>query len=116
MPDARNAALACRRDLARWIAMSAPQSRRVAKLLERAFDQAAELGRARGAKERRDKPLRMPELRRRGQLYIDNHLPQPSGVANELRILMALAEGRDPMKAPKPKISLAPGYQHELGL
>jgi hypothetical protein len=28
-----SASLACRRDLARWIAMSAPQSRRVGKLL-----------------------------------------------------------------------------------
>src|SRR5690348_6494036 len=102
MTTARTAALACRRDLARWIAMSAPQSRRVATLLERAFGQAADLGRALGAKERRDEPLRMPELRRRGHLYIDNHLPQPSGIANELRILMALVEGRDPMKAPLP--------------
>jgi len=94
--------------------MSAPQSRRVGKLLERAFAQAAEMGIARGHKEWRKLSLR--ECRRRGHLYIDGHLPQPSGVANELRIMMALVEGRDPMKAPRPKISLAPGFQHELGL
>lgn len=73
MITARIATLAGRQDLARWIAMSAPQSRRVGKILERAFEKASELGRALGAKERRDEPLRLPELRRRGQLYIDGH-------------------------------------------
>jgi hypothetical protein len=79
MITARTATLACRQDLARWIAMSAPQSRRVGKILERAFEKASELGRALGAKERRDNPLRLPELRRRGQLYIDGHLPRTAG-------------------------------------
>lgn len=78
MTTGRTATLACRQDLARWIAMSAPQSRRVGKILERAFEKASELGRALGAKERRDTP-RPPELRRRGQIYIDGHLPRTAG-------------------------------------
>ena len=56
------ATLACRQDLARWIAMSAPQSRRVGNILERAFETASELGRTLGAKERRDNPVRQDVL------------------------------------------------------
>jgi hypothetical protein len=61
---AQRLARATRQELARWITMSAPQSRRIGKLLKRAYAQAGEIGIAKGrARVEKAEPARLPAPR-----------------------------------------------------